>query len=173
MKINSVIKFFILFIFPILMAFGCVNDDLENEETNKPIDETKEIVYSQEKVNVSELTLLDSFIYDFDKDEVDEEISLYTSAQKDSNGEIMWDDGQIFKLIVHDENKDYVIFDEYVQLGKVDYYVYIENEIFTITVLSPRTASFTVTDYFYDETSNGFIKEKVIEKISDVNMLKK
>jgi len=84
----------------------------------------------------------------------------------------MWDDGQIFKLIIHDDDKIFILFDEYVQLGKINYYVYLENDIFTITVISPRTASFTVTDYVFDKDTNSFLVNRLIEKITDINMLK-
>jgi hypothetical protein len=84
----------------------------------------------------------------------------------------MWDDGQVFKLIIHDSNENYVLFDEYVQLGKVNYYVYLEKDLFTISIIIPRTASFTITDYVYDKDVNGFLEEKLIEKITDINMLK-
>jgi hypothetical protein len=151
---------------------GCMNENTENEN-NQIVDENKKEVISSSPVeDFSQLTLLESFNYDYDLDGTEEAINLYTSAQKNSDGEMMWDDGQIFKLIIHDDDKIFILFDEYVQLGKINYYVYLENDIFTITVISPRTASFTVTDYVFDKDTNSFLVNRLIEKITDINMLK-
>lgn len=168
------IKYIVLILSIVLSIFltGCVNGDTENEN-NQIVDESKkEVISSSQEEDFSQLTLLESFNYDYDLDGTEEAINLYTSAQKNSDGEIMWDDGQIFKLIIHDDDKIFILFDEYVQLGKINYYVYLENDIFTITVISPRTASFTVTDYVFDKDTNSFLVNRLIEKIADINMLK-
>jgi hypothetical protein len=168
------IKYIVLILSIVLSIFltGCVNGDTENEN-NQIVDESKkEVISSSQEEDFSQLTLLESFNYDYDLDGTEEAINLYTSAQKNSDGEIMWDDGQIFKLIIHDDDKIFILFDEYVQLGKINYYVYLENDIFTITVISPRTASFTVTDYVFDKDTNSFLVNRLIEKITDINMLK-
>lgn len=168
------IKYIVLILSLMLSIFlaGCMNENTENEN-NQIVDENKKEVISSSPVeDFSQLTLLESFNYDYDLDGTEEAINLYTSAQKNSDGEIMWDDGQIFKLIIHDDDKIFILFDEYVQLGKINYYVYLENDIFTITVISPRTASFTVTDYVFDKDTNSFLVNRLIEKITDINMLK-
>ena len=168
------IKYIVLILSLMLSIFlaGCVNENTENEN-NQIVDENKKEVISSSPVeDFSQLTLLESFNYDYDLDGTEEAINLYTSAQKNSDGEMMWDDGQIFKLIIHDDDKIFILFDEYVQLGKINYYVYLENDIFTITVISPRTASFTVTDYVFDKDTNSFLVNRLIEKITDINMLK-
>ncbi len=168
------IKYIVLILSLMLSIFlaGCMNENTENEN-NQIVDENKKEVISSSPVeDFSQLTLLESFNYDYDLDGTEEAINLYTSAQKNSDGEIMWDDGQIFKLIIHDDDQIFILFDEYVQLGKINYYVYLENDIFTITVISPRTASFTVTDYVFDKDTNSFLVNRLIEKITDINMLK-
>ena len=168
------IKYIVLILSLMLSIFlaGCMNENTENEN-NQIVDENKKEVISSSPVeDFSQLTLLESFNYDYDLDGTEEAINLYTSAQKNSDGEMMWDDGQIFKLIIHDDDKIFILFDEYVQLGKINYYVYLENDIFTITVISPRTASFTVTDYVFDKDTNSFLVNSLIEKITDINMLK-
>lgn len=168
------IKYIVLILSLMLSIFlaGCMNENTENEN-NQIVDENKKEVISSSPVeDFSQLTLLESFNYDYDLDGTEEAINLYTSAQKNSDGEMMWDDGQIFKLIIHDDDKIFILFDEYVQLGKINYYVYLENDIFTITVISPRTASFTVTDYVFDKDTNSFLVNRLIEKITDINMLK-
>jgi len=163
---------FILFIMFSISLTACVNENSKNG--NDPIidENKKEVISSSIKEDISQLTLLESFNYDFDFDGTEEAMNLYTSAQKDSKGEIMWDDGQVYELIIHDDDKDFILFNEYVQLGHINYYVYLENNVFTVTIVSPRTASLTVTDYVFDKDSNSFLVNKLIEKTRDVNMLK-
>lgn len=163
---------FILMLVLAISLTGCVNENSDNGNNQHEDENTKQIIYSSSPEDISQLTMLETFKYDFDVDGTEEEINLYTSAQKDNNGEIMWDDGQVFKLIIHDTNENFVLFDEYVQLGKVNYYVYLEKDVFTISIISPRTASLTITDYVYDKDVNGFLEKKLIEKTTDINMLK-
>lgn len=168
------IKYIVLILSLILAIFltGCKNGNTENENNQIIDDNKKEVISSSPEEDFSQLTLLESFNYDYDFDGTEETINLYTSAQKNSDGEMMWDDGQIFKLIINDDDKIFILIDEYVQLGRINYYVYLENDIFTITVISPRTASFTVTDYVFDKDTNSFLVNRLIEKITDINMLK-
>lgn len=49
-------------------------------------------------------------------------IELYTSAQRDDRGEMMWDDGQEWALVARDGNFIYPLFEKkYVQIGEVSF----------------------------------------------------
>jgi hypothetical protein len=106
-----------------------------------------------------------------DDDGNEESIELYTSAQKDSKGEIMWDDGQKWLLLVRDEDKDYVLFDDFIQLGDLEFWLYTENEgKYHISTLIPASAGLSFTDYTYDEEKNVFVKKDVY-KASGINLI--
>lgn len=142
---------------------GPIEEDLDKEET---------IIVPKEKVDVTGLTLLDEYDFDFDKDGYDENIAMYTAAGRDSNGVIAWDDGQNWLFAVHDTDKDYVLIDEYVQLGTIDFFVFTVDDDFYIATVSARTASLDLITYKYDRENDSFIKTVPFNARGNVNMLK-
>lgn len=74
------------------------------------------------------MTELDVFSHDIDSDGIVEELTLYTSAARDNQGRMMWDDGQQFLLVLEDGENYYSLFDGYVQLGRVFFTVYLGTE---------------------------------------------
>lgn len=132
--------------------------------------ETSEI-RSQDKVDISNLTLLDQYIYDFNLDGFDEKISMYTAAQKDEKGNIMWDDGQRWLFIVEGKDEDYVLFDDYVQIGTINYHVYTEDDEFNIVTSHVGTANLTLSSYKYNNNEQKFMKSTSFDTSGNVNML--
>ena len=180
------ISLFLVVILVLAVSFGCTPKEkpseiiapgnvVDNEDTQDNDDPIKEpegtIIEATTKVDVSGLSLLDSYIIDFDNNGTDETISLYTAAEKDSKGEIMWDDGQNWKLLVEGTDKDYVLFDDYVQLGSIKFYVYTSDDDFYITTIQAGTASLTITEYRFNKESNSFISNVKFETKGNVNML--
>lgn len=148
------------------------DDDIKDVEP----DEDKDDRYVEEikpstSISFDGLTLLDEYIYDFNKDGQEESISMYVAAERDSNGQIMWDDGQRWVLVVHGDNKDYVLLDDYVQLGSIDFKVFTKENNFYITTIDSRTAEFKVSQYRYDSNKDIFLKTLPIEVMGNVNML--
>lgn len=133
-------------------------------------DEPSEIK-SQDKVDISNLTLLDQYIYDFNLDGFDEKISMYTAAQKDEKGNIMWDDGQRWLFVVEGKDQDYVLFDDYVQIGTINYHIYTENDEFNILTSHVGTANLTLSNYKYNNKDQIFIKSISFDTSGNVNML--
>lgn len=115
------------------------------------------IITPVDKVNTDKLTLLDGDVFDFDKDGTEEKIRMYTEAQKDSSGEILWDDGQNWLFVVQDTEKDYILAQEYVQLGTIEFYIYTIGDKFHIGTISARTASLVLTSYYYDKDKDCFV----------------
>lgn len=151
---------------------GNVVDKEDTQDNEGPIEETDGIIIeATDKVDVTGLSLLDSYIIDFDNNGTDETISLYTAAEKDSNGEIMWDDGQKWKLLVEGTDTDYVLFDDYVQLGSIKFYVYTSDDDFYITTIQTSTASLNLTEYSFNKESNSFISNVKFETSGNVNMI--
>lgn len=130
-------------------------------------------ILSNSKVDVESLTLLDSLIIDFDKDGNEETVELYADVEK-YNDELAWDDGQNWLLVVRDENKDYVLFDDYVQLGIISFYAYFQEidqqESFVITTIQSGTSIIKLTEYRYNTDEDNFSVTVKFEPKGHVNM---
>lgn len=128
-----------------------MEEDIENTEIT--------IINSQAKVNVEDLTLLDSTSIDFNRDGKEDTIELYADVEM-YNGEPAWDDGQNWLLVVRDEDKDYVLFNDYVQLGNISFYSYFQdyedNEEFVITTIKSGTAELKLTEYKFNKDDDSF-----------------
>lgn len=90
-------------------------------------------------------------------------VELYVNAEKGPDGEIIFDDGQEWIILFSDSNKEYVLFDERIQLGKIDAHIYEAEEdgvwkTRVMTILT-ATAGIKVIDYTINEdgTMNGNI----------------
>lgn len=140
------------------------------ENYTKSDGESKDIVIeAADKVDINDLTLLDSINIDFDEDGTEETIELYTVAER-YNGEIAWDDGQNWMLVVRDTDKDYILFNDYVQLGSISFYAYFEDEEFVISTIQSGTANLSLTEYRFDKESNSFVSKINFNTHGDINM---
>ena len=128
-------------------------------------------IVADEIISLDGLTLLDEYIIDFNSDSYDEKIAMYVAAGLDDNGEIMWDDGQRWVLVVHGDNKDYVLYDDYVQLGSIQFNVFTADDDFNIVTKSIGTASLDISQYKYDEANDSFIQTVPYSANGNVNML--
>lgn len=170
----------------LVVSFGCTKETPEpidkpgaevpiEEPTDVPPEELEEdevVIEPVEKLNVDNLTVLDEYDFDFDKDGNEEKIAMYTVAQRDSNGNIAWDDGQDWKFIVHGTDKDYVLVDEYVQLGSINFNIYTIEDEFYIATYSARTASLVLNIYHYDRELDSFVMITPYKTEGNVNMIK-
>ena len=137
--------------------------DEENEDKAQKEEKEKYVaIYpSTDKIDTSELTELDKFNTDIDGDGKEEAINLYTAAQRDSKGEIGWDDGQKWFLLVRDEDTEYVLFDEYVQLGTIKFWTCTSKDEYHILTLQDGSSVFKLCDYTYDKEKGSFIKKEI------------
>jgi|GEM_PF-1674867 len=110
-------------------------------------------------------TELAAYEGDLDGDGQDEQLLLYTSAERDSKGNIMWDDGQKWLLSVEDGSGFYPLFHEYVQLGSVYFNVagFENSPIPKVTVLLSTGAGMTLNHYSYEPEQKGFRIEPVYD----------
>ena len=78
---------------------------------------TTNVNIQKDIINSSEFnkdyTIYQEFFYDFNGDDFEDHIVLYTSAEKDKNGEFMWDDGQHWSLVVEIDDKKYDLYSTY------------------------------------------------------------
>ncbi|AOT72554.1 hypothetical protein [Geosporobacter ferrireducens] len=146
----------------------------KNPMNQQPLNEkTKDtIIQATEKDprQNSMATKLSEFAVDLDLDGEEEKIELHTAAERNKNGEMVWDDGQKWLLVVQDGDLYYSLLDEYVQLGQVYFNVsYYDNEpLPTITVITDTGANFKLVNYVYDKAQKGYSAELVYDS-KDIN----
>lgn len=87
-------------------------------------------------ITTENLTLLERMYEDVDSDGKDESIELYTSAQRGPDGFMEWDDGQRWLLLVRKEGEIFPLFNDYVQLGQIEFWIGIFNKS---RIISPDT----------------------------------
>ncbi|EGW39298.1 hypothetical protein DOT_2760 [Desulfosporosinus sp. OT] len=116
-----------------------------------------------ESIDTKSMTKLDKFSCDYDLDNNEEKIELYTAARRNEKGEIGWNDGQNWLLVVWDGQKAYPLLSEYVQLGSV-YFTVSKNgiedaskEISHINAIINIGTKFSVTTYSFNKDKGGFV----------------
>ncbi len=145
------------------LVVDSMNQDINSSESNK--------ISKSEKFDTKNLTLLDAFIIDIDNDGEDEKIAMYTRAEKEKNGDIIWDDGQDWIVLVEGKDKDYVLFNDYVQLGNIDLFVYTIEDDFYIAILQSSTANLTLKEYKFNSDKKEFEANVRFNTTGNVNML--
>lgn len=81
-------------------------------------------------------------------------VKLYTSAQKDENGEFVWDDGNSWLLETESNGGYYALINKYIQLGRVDFTAgEDENGNASITAVISTGTGITVDKYTYNGTA--------------------
>lgn len=152
-----------LAVLTLVLSVGCMNPEPEKPDTKQPQQSetkkvTKFIEASTELRDTNELTLLDEYEIDIEGDGQMENVQMFTAAQRDQSGNIMWDDGQNWLLTVRGDDREYVLFEGYVQLGEIKYWAYTagNDSKLHITTLQPGSASLQVMDFVYDAKKDGF-----------------
>ncbi len=173
MKTSTRKILFILIIIVVLgISFGC--SPKEQPTIANPENDMKEIsIMPTDKISTEGLALLDYYNFDIDGDGIEETISMYVDAEQDPNGKILLDDGQKWLFLVENKDKDYVLFDDFVQLGTIKFYVYniLDEDAFYITTVKSTTANLTITEYRFDKKTKSFISKVVYNTTGNVNML--
>ncbi len=115
-------------------------------------------------------TKLEQFSFNMDSDAAEESIELYTTASRGLDGDVLWDDGQKWLLVIADKNRYYSLFDEYVQLGSVYFNVATigEDQTPCIEVLVQHGCGRKIIDYVYDKKTDSYI-ENIIYETDDRN----
>lgn len=145
------------------------------EDNDNAIDEEEEldIISSSQVIDIDGLTLLNSYSIDIYGDEGEEKVEMYVDAEKDAEGNIMWDDGQNWKLIVEGNNYSFVLFEDYLQLSSMDFFVYTIDEDLYISTVTSGTANLTMTEYKYNSDDEVFEKIIKSDTSGNVNMMYK
>ncbi|WP_339252327.1 hypothetical protein NSQ43_01120 [Sporosarcina sp. FSL W8-0480] len=109
-------------------------------------------------------TLYKTAVLDLDRDGEEEIVELYVNAGKTDDGLFAWDDGQTWMLVVKDGEETYSLFDEYVQLGSVDFSTTIIDKKQAIVMVMSQHANRTVQKFTYDQNEKGYYKETIYKK---------
>lgn len=107
--------------------------------------------------------LLDSASLDLDADGADEVVELSAAVEEDDRGRRMWDDGQRWMLRVRDAgsgaDQGWVLFDGFVQLGRVSFRAVETTEPPPVLVLELSTgAGIQVWSLRYDPGRDAFVE---------------
>lgn len=150
---------------------GCQTQGIKGNDDN--VEKKAETKLIRETINDPRLntswTKIKEFNVDLDRDSKEDTISLYTTAERDKQGNFMWDDGQKWLLLVQSGDKFYPLLSEYVQLGSVYFTVskHSEYTITKVTVIVPTGANLKVVSYSYDKDKQGFIEEPIYHSKED------
>ena len=150
----------------------------ENQELIKTVEEERQALdlANQDEVNPDSAMILSQPIevypktlykkasVDLDEDGTEEQIELYVNAQKMENGLFAWDDGQKWLLVVKDGDNTYPLFDDYVQLGSIDFSTTTFDEQPGIVMMQSQHADRTVQKFTYNQHENGYQKETFYNK---------
>lgn len=154
--------FAVLLVGLILIAAGC-------KQSEKAEASEREQIRSVESFETENLFLLERIKHPFGADGEKAAIELYTSAQVASDGQMGWDSGDQWTLLVQQENLSFVLYDEYVQYGEVQFWVSdlnpdevdspepadLESHIY---VMVTTDVGFTMYDYVWDAENTCFWK---------------
>lgn len=127
-----------------------------------------------ESFDAENLFLLERLEHSFAANGEEAAIALYTSAQVASDGRMGWDTGDQWTLLVQQGDRTFVLFDEYVQYGEVQFWV---SDLNPDEVLSPEPADleqhiyvmvttdvgFTLYDYVWDAEDACFWKSVALQ----------
>lgn len=163
----------ILFVLLVIFLLACQTKgkpDAQQPEDNS--DKRLVEAVASDSLGTGGMTKLREFSTDLDLDNTEEIVELYTAAERNEKGDMMWDDGQNWILSVRDGNKSYPLLSQYVQLGAVYFTVSNNSEghIPAITVIVSTDASLSMKGYAYDSERNGF-REELLYKSKDDNWI--
>ncbi|GAA0330066.1 hypothetical protein GCM10008967_20710 [Bacillus carboniphilus] len=135
------------------------SDDGEVETANED-EQNKETQFIEAKaIELYPRSLFDQTEFDIDQDGEEEIIEMYVNADKDEEGTYMWDDGQDWLLVVKDGDKTYPLFEGWVQLGSLQFWLLEANEKPMLILLKTGTAEFHLQTFTYDKEKDGFVQE--------------
>ena len=115
-------------------------------------------------------TLLDSAIADVDRDGMAERVELFAAVERDRQGRVMFDDGQRWALLVRDGADVYSLFDGFVQLGRIDFWLVIGTDTAppAILLLQRTPNGVLVQKYVFDGQRRVFVSRGFVEAVGDV-----
>jgi hypothetical protein len=129
------------------------SDDLEDDTS------LKGLTITAKEIESYPISLYDQTTFDLDGDGELEQIEMYVNTEKDETGEYMWDDGQNWLLVVKDGDKAYPLFDGWVQIGKLSFWLIESDAKPMLILLKTGSAEFNLQSFTFNEKENSYIQE--------------
>lgn len=146
-----------------------INEE-EEELDNVNLDEEEKFIHFENNIDLESLN--EYYFVDvsgFIEGNKVKSVGVYTDAQKNSNGEFMWDDGNYFKVIALEESGGYVLFDDRIQIGSLNVNVFFQNDILNISILDYATAH--IRHRVFEQNDNLFIERTHYNNMENINMI--
>lgn len=173
MKFGKLLLIFALCLFSLI---GCRASETKTEEPETGIENNIEETENNENLksvsasglpDLSGWSEVSHYSGDTDGDGDNESVVLMTSAERDSNGEIIWNDGQNWVMYVEDNGQNFVLLNKYIQAGNVyfevlDYYQKDGIEPKINTIISTGTG-FSIYSYAFDAQKSVYTEEVIYD----------
>ncbi|NDI35775.1 hypothetical protein [Chengkuizengella sediminis] len=148
----------ILVLFFVLIT-GCSNETISTDSTDSNI----LIIEKGEVKTYEDILTVEDIEEDIDGDEKKEHIKLSISPapkpDPENEGQYLWDDSQVWQLVVEDEGDFYTLFDDHVQ-GLAE--LYIANEGQNQNAIIFQTKGTTLSLLQYKHNQDGYFEKKVV-----------
>lgn len=102
--------------------------------------------------------------FDIDGDGEEEIIELYVNVEIMENGSFAWDDGQNWLLVVKDGEITYPLFDDYIQLGSLNFSMTTFDGKPGIVMHMKQHSNITIQKFTYDKKEKGYQKKTFYKK---------
>lgn len=168
MKRISVKKWYrpILFLLLFSLLVGCQQSDAGSHAGSVQITPT-------DQIHVESMTLLEQVEYTLVPDAEHASVELYTSALIADDGQMGWDSGDQWTLLVRQGEQEFLLYDEYVQYGEVQFWISslntngtespnIEDLDHHVYVMVTTGVGFTMYDYVWDGDEGNFQKSVLL-----------
>ncbi|MFJ7828505.1 hypothetical protein [Psychrobacillus sp. NPDC096623] len=109
-------------------------------------------------------TLYKKKTFDIDGDGKEEIIELYVNVGIMENDSFAWDDGQNWLLVVKDGEITYPLFDDYIQLGSLDFSTTTFDGKPGIVMHMTQHSNIIIQKFTYDKKEKGYQKETFYKK---------
>lgn len=114
-------------------------------------------------------TLLDSASADVDRDGSLERIELYAAIERDRRGRLAFDDGQRWAVVVRDSAAVYPLFDGFIQLGSIEFWVVDGDSMPPAILLFQRTPHGVLLQKFvFDRQRRAFASQGSLDAVGNV-----
>ncbi|MBZ9634053.1 hypothetical protein [Clostridium sp. FP1] len=157
------------FEYPFAYRLFCINNEvpydiklyesLKDNMGNKNIESIKKIYPQEKSIETKGMTLVKKVSADIDEDKVNETIELFGEVTMSKEGQIINSNNRNkWCLVVNKGKKQFVLFNDYIQLGELDFWAYdlMDYKQFRITTVKSTTASLVFTDYIFNKQSEHF-----------------
>ena len=136
----------ILFLLVFCLLVGC-------QQSDAGLDTGSVQITPVDQAHVESLTLLERVEYSLVSEEERASVELYTSAAIADDGQMGWDSGDQWALLVRQGEQEFLLYDEYVQYGEVQFWI---SSLNTNEVESPETEDLDHHIYVMVTTGVGF-----------------